>query len=110
LDDLASRFAASLRARGIGAGDVISVQLPNWWETAVVLLAASRLGAVLNPLQMIYRQGELRFILRQCDSRALVVPRIFRGFDYADMAAEVVAELKTPPLLIVARGAGDLPF
>ena len=35
LGDLIARAAASLKRLGVGRGDVISVQLPNWWEFAV---------------------------------------------------------------------------
>lgn len=110
LDALSSSFAAALRERGIGPGDVVSAQLPNWWEAAVVLLGASRIGAVLNPLQMIYRQGELRFILRQNASKALIVPHAFRGFGYGAMVDEVAAVLPDAPLVITVRGPGATRF
>src|SRR3954466_14448948 len=42
LGDLVSRAAAALKQLGIGPRDVISVQLPNWWEFAVIALAAFR--------------------------------------------------------------------
>ncbi|HEU0081619.1 MAG TPA: AMP-binding protein, partial [Bradyrhizobium sp.] len=35
LEDLAERAASSLRKLGIGPGDVVTVQLPNWWEFVV---------------------------------------------------------------------------
>src|SRR5271167_945733 len=44
LGDAVSRAAASLKRMGTGRGDVIAVQLPNWWESAVVALAAFRVG------------------------------------------------------------------
>lgn len=110
LDAAAASFAGALRERGVGQGDVVSMQLPNWWEAAIVLIAAARLGAVLNPLQMIYRQGELRFIMRQCQSKVLVVPGAFRGTDYAAIADEVAAALDPRPIVITARGAGPNPF
>src|ERR1700748_3268452 len=50
LGDLVSRAAAAFRRIGVEAGDVISVQMPNWWEFAVATLAAFRIGAVVNPL------------------------------------------------------------
>src|ERR1700750_2215495 len=48
--DLIARAAAALRRLGVGPGDVVSVQLPNWWEFAVIALATFRVGAVVNPL------------------------------------------------------------
>lgn len=110
LDQAATALAAALQQRGVSSGEVVSVQLPNWWETAVALLGVAKIGAVLNPLQMIYRQAELRFILRQCATKVLIVPHRFRGTDYLKIAAEVCAGLPTPPLLVVARGSEGLRF
>ena len=42
-----------------GRGDVVSVQLPNWYETVAVDLGVLALGAVLNPLLPNYRAREL---------------------------------------------------
>src|SRR5262249_59803803 len=40
--DAASRLAAFFVSRGLKHGDVVSFQLPNWIEAAVVALAARR--------------------------------------------------------------------
>jgi len=63
LGDLVSRAAAALKQLGIGPRDVVSVQLPNWWEFAVIALAAFRVGAVVNPLMPIFREHELSYML-----------------------------------------------
>ncbi len=44
------RAAASLRARGISAGDVVAVMLPNTATFVVSLFAAWRLGAAVTPI------------------------------------------------------------
>src|SRR5689334_6614281 len=61
--------AGALVARGVRAGDVVTMQLPNWWEAAVVYQAAMLAGCVLNPIVPIYRERELSFIERQCAPR-----------------------------------------
>ena len=43
LDRLARSVAAGLQRIGIGAGDILAVQLPNSLEFIVTLLAASRI-------------------------------------------------------------------
>src|SRR3954470_24276558 len=49
-------FAAQgLKNKGVGAGDVVAMQLPNTLEFLLVHLAAARLGAVLCPLHVPYR-------------------------------------------------------
>mgnify|MGYP000591384195 CR=1 FL=1 len=42
----ARRLAAGLRRRGVGPGDVVAMQLPNWMEAAASFWAAALLGAV----------------------------------------------------------------
>src|SRR5271165_7418107 len=86
LGDLIARAAASLKRLGIERGDVVSVQLPNWWESAVIALAAFRVGAVVNPLMPIFREHELSYMLDFAETKAFVVPKLFRGFDHEAMA------------------------
>jgi non-ribosomal peptide synthetase component E (peptide arylation enzyme) len=38
---VARRLAAGLRARGVGPGDVVVLQLPNWMEAAASFWAAA---------------------------------------------------------------------
>jgi cyclohexanecarboxylate-CoA ligase len=110
LDDLATRVALSLRERGVGPGDVVSFQLPNWWEFTVLHLACLKLGAVSNPLMVIFRKRELGFMLDLAQSKVLVVPHRFRGFDYPAMAAEEQQAVPTLRHLFVAGGAGETAF
>jgi len=49
-DRLADSVAAGLRARGVRRGDVVSWQLPNWWEALVLFHACWRSGAVAAPV------------------------------------------------------------
>lgn len=102
------RVAAAFAARGVGPGDVVSFQLPNWLEAIVVFHAAARLGAVANPIVPIYRAHELRFILRQARSKLVVVPGRFRGFDYAQLYQELAPELPDlRSVVVVGDGAGE---
>ena len=108
VDDLSNRVAAGLRARGIGRGDVVSFQLPNWWEFSILHLACLKLGAISNPLMVIFRERELRFMLGLAESKVLVVPASFRGFDYAAMADNLRADLpKLAHVFIVGRDGAD---
>ncbi len=83
------RLAAGLTRLGIAPGDVVSWQLPSWWEAAVVGAAVDRIGAISNPIIPIYRESEVGFIARQAETRLLIVPGVFRGFDHRDLAREV---------------------
>ena len=98
------RVAYGLRAAGVEPGSAISCQLPNWNEFILVALAASRLGAILNPIPPIYRAHELRFILNLLESRVLVIPETFRAFGYVEMVAGFRPQVLRLEHVFVARG------
>ena len=50
--DVAARaLAGGLRARGVGRGDVVAWQLPNWHEVILLYRACWLVGAIAAPLQ-----------------------------------------------------------
>ena len=85
LKGLVNRCAAGLLELGVRPGDVVSFQLPNWIEWVIVHYAATRIGAISNPLIPIYRQREVGFMVGLAKSKVIVVPREFRNFDYPAM-------------------------
>jgi cyclohexanecarboxylate-CoA ligase len=106
LGEAVSLAAASLKRLGIKRGDVISIQLPNWWEFAVLALAAFRIGAVVNPLMPIFREHELSYMLKLAETKVFVVPKLFRGFDHEAMAKSLKPDLPNLAHVIVVDGAG----
>ena len=83
------RVAAGFAALGIGSGDVVTSQLPNWAEFAYVFFALERLGAVANQIGPDFRSREVDYILRFSESRAFVCPARFKSFDYVKMIGEL---------------------
>jgi cyclohexanecarboxylate-CoA ligase len=79
------RCALGLLELGVRPGDVVSCQLPNWIEWVVLHYAATRIGAISNPLIPIYREREVGFMVGLAESKLIVVPREFRGFDFPAM-------------------------
>jgi cyclohexanecarboxylate-CoA ligase len=84
-----ARVAAALRARGVGPGDIVCWQLPNWWEAVVFTWAIWRCGAIASPITPSLRAHEVGFILRETNARVVAVPRAFRGTEYRDLLREV---------------------
>jgi len=110
LGNLVDRGASSLSRLGVGPRDVVTVQLPNWWEFVVTALACSKIGAVFNPVMPILRERELLYVLNFCESKVFIVPKVYRGFDYAAMAEGMRGELHHLQHLIVVDGEGDSSF
>jgi len=103
LYEQATAMAKALMGR-MPAGSVVSFMLPNWHEAAVVYLAATLAGMVVNPILPSLRDRELAFILSDADSRAIFVPSAFGKHDYLAMLDRVTGELASPPEVVVVRG------
>lgn len=106
LEAAAQRVAAGLAERGVRRGTVVSWQLPSRLETIVLIAALSRLGAVQNPLIMMLREPEVRFICTQAGAELLLVPPDFRGFSHGRMASSIAREVAGLDVLVVD---GTLP-
>lgn len=102
----ATTLAHALNAR-LPPHSVVSFMLPNWHEAAVIYLAATLAGMVANPILPSLRDRELRFILDDSDSRMVFVPWLFGNQDYPSMVRRVIAELASPPSVVVLRGDCD---
>jgi long-chain acyl-CoA synthetase len=56
------RFQRFLGARGVKAGDVVGVRLPNVWQYVALELAIPDLGAVIFPIPMNLGEHEMRWL------------------------------------------------
>ena len=87
---VARRLAAGLRDRGVGPGDAVAFQLPNWMEAAAVFWASAFLGAAVVPIVHFYGRKEVGYILQTIAPRVFVTAERFGRLEYqADMCAGV---------------------
>jgi len=107
--DEARHLITALRGLGLVAGDVISFQFPNWREGAAIDIAAAALGLVVNPIVPIYRDAELRFILKDASTRLMFIPDRYRSIDYIDMLSGLQAELPDLDHIVTIRAQSDYP-
>lgn len=101
--DEARRVAAGLVRLGVRKGDIVTVQLPNWPELCVLQIALARIGAVIQPMHMVYREREIESMLRFCDSRAVILAGSYQGFDHAAAVAGMRARLPELAQVITVR-------
>nr|WP_301372149.1 AMP-binding protein [Streptomyces xanthophaeus] len=71
-DALSGSVAGHLAARGIRRGDRVAVMLQNTPHFVLAVLAAWKAGAVVVPLNPMYKSGEAGHILRDSGAAALV--------------------------------------
>ena len=102
-----NRVAAALAGLGIGEGDVVTIQIPNWVEYAAVFFALERIGAVANPVSVDFRSRELEYILRFSASKAFVGCQSFRDFDHQAMIEKLRPKLPGLRLVALVRGGGS---
>jgi acyl-CoA synthetase len=86
----ARRLAAGLRARGVGPGDVVALQLPNWMEAAATFWASAFLGAVTVPIVHFYGRKELGHILGTAKPRVFITAEEFGRMQFQpDLCADI---------------------
>jgi len=103
--DLARRMAGALRARGIGPGDVVSFQLPNWMEAAVTFWGASLLGATGVPIVHIYGHKETSYILADSGARLHVTAARFGRTEHLENVRSLRRQLPGLETVVVVGGS-----
>ncbi|MDV6266875.1 AMP-binding protein [Rhodococcus globerulus] len=103
VDLVARRLAGGLRERGVGAGDVVAFQLPNWMEAAAVFWASTFLGATVVPIVHFYGRKEVAYILDETKPKVFITAEKFGRTEYQpDLCANI------PIVGVVGRDFEDL--
>lgn len=82
-------LAKALIARGVVAGDHIALWLPNHPEWLLLWLAASRIGAVVVPVNTRYKPAEAAYVLTKSNATCLFIEESFLGTDYVQAFGEM---------------------
>ncbi len=107
LADQVDCLSQHLLAAGFAKDDILVVQLPNIAELVVTYLAAWRIGAIVSPVAVQYREHELRHILDLLRPRGFVTCSSFKGFDQAQLAERCRGTLEYDILVWGDRVAED---
>lgn len=101
----AKALVFALQEKGLEAGDVISFQTPNWPEACVINVAAALGGYLINPIVIIYRHAELRYMLADCRAKVFFVCESFNKFDFTAMMGELQPDLPDLDHIAYIRGS-----
>jgi long-chain acyl-CoA synthetase len=103
-DAKSDRLASSLLARGVRRGDRVVVFMDNIWETAVAIFGVLKAGAIFCPVNPQLKADGVRFILCDCRPRAVLTQEKFLA-----LCRQASSELPSPPVVVAARAADELP-
>src|SRR3954469_13495938 len=101
LDAAAARFAGLLRARGVGPGDRVGMQLPNVPYFPIIYYGALRAGAIVVPMNPLLKGREVAYYLSDSGAKLMVAWQ-----DFAD-AARGGSEQADAECIIAAPGEFD---
>ncbi|MGB8418910.1 long-chain-fatty-acid--CoA ligase [Paraburkholderia sp.] len=72
LDQLSNRLASGLRLLGILRGDRVSLYSSNSWEWVVSYYGILKLGAVVNPINVMLTSGEVAYVTNDCGAKTII--------------------------------------
>ncbi|MDO8544178.1 MAG: AMP-binding protein [Opitutaceae bacterium] len=93
LEARSNQLSHALRARGLARGDRIGFFLANRVEVIDLWLAAVKLGLIVVPINVLYRERELRHILSDAAPTAVISSPDLASFLPADTSGWNVTEL-----------------
>ena len=80
LETRSNRLARALESRGLRPGDRLAFMLPNCVEIIDLWLASMKLGVVMVPVNVLYRERELAHIVRDAAPVAVVAGEALASF------------------------------
>jgi acyl-CoA synthetase len=108
VDRAARIFGRGLRERGIGPGDIVVFQLPNWLEAAITFWGTAYAGAAVVPVVHFYGAKELTHIVSVTQPALVITADRFGRADYLSSYADLMGE-QDCPWLVVGDGDEALP-
>lgn len=105
LDRRANRMARALEARGVERDDRVAVHLANCLAFIDLFLACTRIGAVMVPMNILYRERELAHIVHDAAPRLIVA-----GAATLDQFAPGAGVVDVEALLADADAASPAPL
>lgn len=93
LDEISERVAKGFMAIGVQKGDHVAIWATNIPEWILTLFATAKIGAVLVTVNTSYKMFELEYLLRQSDSKVLVMNQGFKDSNYVEILNELCPDI-----------------
>ena len=72
LEKRSNQLANALDSLGVETGDRVTLYSPNSWEWIVSYYAVLKLGAVINPVNVMLTPGEVEFVANDCGATVII--------------------------------------
>lgn len=120
-DEESDTIAKAFIAMGVEKGDHVAIWANNIPEWILTLHACGKTGAVLVTVNTAYKVFELEYLLRQSDTKMLIMGESYKDAYYPDIVNELCPSLKTSRIgelcdvklprleTVVYCGEGDKP-
>ncbi len=106
---IVNQLARGFLKLGIAQGEHLALWTPNISEYIITELAAAKIGAVLVSVDTNAQLPQLEYLLRQSDSRSLILSEGIKGADYIGMIRELCPEIdSSEPARLVCAALPEL--
>lgn len=107
-DKETDEIAKGFMSLGIKKGDKVSIWAGNTPEWVLTLFATTKIGAILVTVNTAYKIFELEYLLRQSDTKALVMMSGFKDSNYVEIVNNLFPALRDSKKGEVK--SDDMPF
>jgi amino acid adenylation domain-containing protein len=91
LNEVANRFAAMLKEEGIGCGKLVGISVDRSAEMVVVMLGIAKAGAAYLPLDPLFPQKRIEFMLADSAANLLISSKKYKG-RFGPLVREILVE------------------
>jgi long-chain acyl-CoA synthetase len=101
LNDLSAKLANGLKGLGVEPGDRVTLYSQNRWEWIIGYYAVLRLGAVINPINVMLTPDEVVYVTKDCGAKVLLTS--------VDKGTPIIARQSETPLQHIILFGNELP-
>jgi fatty-acyl-CoA synthase len=92
--DAVNRMSKGLLRLGLKKGEHLALWGPNRWEWIITEFATIKIGVVLISVDTNYQLEQLEYLLKQSDSRSLVMTEGLKGSEYIEIVSKLFPEIQ----------------
>jgi fatty-acyl-CoA synthase len=107
---MVNKTAKGFLKLGLKPGDHLALWGPNRWEWIVTQFAVAKIGVVLVSVDINYQIQQLEYLLKQSDSKVLVMTQGLKGSEYVEMIQLLCPEVNQTLLIVLLSQNLDILF